>query len=187
MEWNTTEAKKDIIPNDGSLIDQCHAIMDKGAMNVCNSHITKGECCCCVFDKKLGNWISLLPDEKEYISQGDVEKWIFEKHDDLDTVMCERGGHHCSNKPLDCKLYPYFPESVEDTPTGYNVTLIVGFPKCPLHNDRKNEDLIDLEDRVAKVGILLHKNGLDEWMQKSADNYKGYDEKLFVSIIKDKS
>jgi hypothetical protein len=169
------------------VIKQAHRIMEHGAIKECVTHIPKGGCSCCTFDKNLGNWIGLVPGEFHFLKKGDMSKWVFGTHGAADSLTCERGGPNCTNKPLDCKLYPFFPKSVSHNRDVYIVTFIAGFPKCPLKNDPYfQKNILHLDShlgRCTQVAILLFKSGLDVWMRTTAEAYKGYDRTYTVRFV----
>lgn len=165
-------------------LEDLHTIMSNGKISQCRDFQIQSKCTCCVFDSGLGNWIGLLPGEREYLeSTGDISLWEFIEKGSTEGVICKRNGFACLTEPLDCKLYPYFPANV--VPLGedkYRVTLIAGFPKCPLHTDITFISSDDHANKVALIGVLLYKSGFLTWMQDTASGFKGYNEKVHIVV-----
>lgn len=179
-------------------LESLHHLMDFGLIGHCGKHQESGECKCCLFDTGLGNWIGLLPGEDDYLKKGDQATWEIKDFSGQKGLVCGRAGLNCTNKPLDCKLYPFFPckaeiEGVdEDGEWTYliarNVPLICGAPKCPLFisNSRaarrwaqpKIESNIRLRSfaaMVRMVGTVLTYWGFGDWLDTTAKGYKGYE------------
>jgi len=164
------------------LIDRLHKIMDTGFICQCKTYHPLDMCTCCKFDSGLNNWIGLLPYEKLYLQRGDTEGWEFIEKDGIEGIICHRDCNHCTNRPSDCKWYPYMPMSVKERGGETVIEIIAGFPKCPLGQDKSfNNDAGKIDShmwRIVQCAKLLHDNGLDDWMLKTALGFKGYNEKI---------
>lgn len=166
-----------------------HAISD-GAIPICTTTIPTGGCTCCSFG--TGNWIGLLPGEMEVLSSGDTTGWA----DVPGGITCSRNPATCDNKPLDCKMYPFFPYKSEDRGDHWFVSLGAGDQKCAarqsLITSLKGKVFSTPPDSpfgdhlfsVARIGVALHEAGLSEWMSSTYSGYVGYSSDYFVIIKK---
>src|SRR5438067_1571 len=112
-------------------------LMSGGKIGRCSSEFPRGNCRCCVFGSDNdASWIGLLPQEKDYIiNAGQNDNWQFEtrtrskSEGEFEVAICtrlrsatERGELlSCTNKFLDCLMYPFFPAKAEPTSSGWNV------------------------------------------------------------------
>lgn len=172
------------------MIELLHRIMASGIISDCLNHIPTGNCHCCEFDPVIGNWIGLLEGEEQFIKKGITDGWnIFKETDSGNAgIICKRDPSKCSNKPLDCMLYPFFPLSYD----GEKMEILAGFPKCPIKStfieNLGNFSFESLPEksvaghlkRVIAVGYTLHKEGYSNWMHNVGSNYKGYNVKVSI-------
>jgi hypothetical protein len=181
-------------------------MMEGGYIGRCNHEIPKGHCSCCTFDTGLGNWIGLLPDEAPVVAAlGTVEEWKQIEVDGRRGIICNRLNAadsrnetmNCTNKPLDCKLYPFWPMGSRLTGFGeFEVELIAGFPKCPLrvvgaiipdYNGfaQLTSNTCDVHQHLAlaaMVGLYLDQRLPEGKLREIGSSYKGYSNTYFVAI-----
>lgn len=175
------------------VLSECHAILDDGTVETCNGHIALGTCGCCTFNQ--GNWIGLVAGESAYLAaKGDSTGWV--PKEGHNGITCTRNPFKCDNKPLDCKMYPFFPAGVAEVDGTYVVDIIAGDEKCAAGQELMTElkgIVIDSGDgtgfrshmyRVAMAGVRLHINGLSGWMADTAAKYVGYNKGYLVTIDK---
>lgn len=126
-----------------------------GKIKACAKTLPK--CSCCKF---TDNYIVLFPGEFE---ESDLDKShitiIDENYHGGKRAVCNaKGACEGKFKPLDCKLYPYFPR-VDDSGV---VGLLKG-KKCPLHE----EDLKAHKEKVYELCRELAKEkDILEWLKK---------------------
>lgn len=164
------------------IVDQCHTMIGTGENVICSVFIPSGNCSCCTFKK--GNWIGLLPGEDNYLEkEGTIEGWTGREEGG---ITCTRNPEGCNNKPLDCKLYPFFPYSVNRVEDGYLINLGAGDQKCSAKSvlvDALKGVIIEkgttlpfgeLLYTAGLVGAYLSKNGMCEWMHNTYAGYVDY-------------
>ena len=172
-------------------IQECHDIMEHGGVGLCLVCIAAGECTCCTFTQ--GNWIGVVPGERAILDKGDTAGWT----DYKEGIQCHRDPVMCNAKPLDCKLYPFFPYEVVDKGDHYLVYVGAGDEKCAA----KNHLISDLKMQVitknstlpfgkhlylaGKVGAILSEAGLGRWMKKTYNGYVGYSRGYVVVVNKE--
>jgi hypothetical protein len=171
------------------MFEEIDRILHNGLIKHCSDHQKTGTCTCCEFTDKLGNWISLAPYEKLYLqtkSENSDTNWEFIDVDGISGIKCRRHGFRCNIKPIDCKMYPFFPTKIEEKTDYYVIEIAAGFPKCPLGEDygfRRGSNLYRSHLwRVSECAILLHNNGYGKWLQDTSTNLKGYEESCIVKF-----
>lgn len=175
------------------IIAYSHEIMASGSVSACESHIKAGGCTCCTFQQ--GNWIGIVPGEDLYLAKaGTMKGW--ERLKSGEGITCKRDPVTCDNKPLDCKLYPFFPYRVVECDTYFLVSLVAGDEKCSakkelLENLRNQYTTVHNSTpfgqhlyRVGRVGVELHRAGFADWMDKTASGYVGYSQGYYVVVNK---
>jgi hypothetical protein len=183
------------------LLSELHGIMGDGTMEMCGMYIPTGACHCCQFGG--GNWIGLLPGEVQYLKDGPTEDWTVIKDNGHGPqgIICHRDPSTCTtHKPLDCKLYPFFPISVEKWVDGTAlVHLAAGDLKCAAKSVLvsalkgvvvEEGTTLPFGDHLvaaAKVGLQLHDNGLAYWMEETFSSYVGYSRGYTVLLKGDQS
>jgi len=110
------------------IIKKAREIVGWGRIAECMKHQSLQECNCWEFDN---NFITLLPGEREALRVGDTSGWEWSSRDSGDTLICSRHGVDCTNKPIDCAIYPFNPIEVN----GKTVTMASGLNTCPLGRD----------------------------------------------------
>jgi len=169
-----------------SVIPEVYSLLPYGLLTSCEKHFGKSECDCCGFDGN-GSCIMLLPDEEEHIKKYphlDIEKDRFGFFSGTTCrVKRDNLGFPCSFKPLDCRMYPFFPADVSEIDSVYNVTILAGFPRCQLESEPK-ENLKEHFDAVVKVAIYLYEHDLLNWMNKASKGFspKSYCRKYIVTV-----
>jgi hypothetical protein len=181
------------------LIRIAHSMIGTGIFSECSKEIPKGHCTCCLFDTGLSNWIGLGPSECTFLKQtGSTYNWKYIEKGQVEGIICARQGFNCDNKPLDCKLYPYWPYQFSEKNEHFTVIeLLAGFPKCPLGHSLKSlsnqtldETLEQFQEnsalqhlfRVAKIGIFLFTHSMAEYFKKTGEDFNGYDMKFRVKV-----
>lgn len=183
-------------------LSKAYRRMQYGCISLCKEEYTKGRCTCCSFDTGLGNWIGLLSGEKEILENGDMENLSFKEVVGSSSLNCNRLNynlkngrcHDCHNRPLDCMFYPFYPLEFEENSSCIKITLIAGFPKCPLEKYMPNNDSsLDYTDtnevvkhaiKVAVTSYLLVADvpSFKEEFKKAAEGFKGYNRKYIIEI-----
>ncbi|MGZ7112260.1 MAG: hypothetical protein ACXVIU_13295 [Halobacteriota archaeon] len=157
-----------------ALIKACHDIMGNGEIaELCRSYIAAGECTCCT--GWSDNFIGLAPGERAILDESDAARWTEYKKG----VQCHRDPARCDgNKPLDCKMYPFFPYEVVDEGDRYRVCLGAGdhcaaktFLTSALKGKVITKDsALPAEMHLylaGKVGAILYNAGLGAWMKET--------------------
>lgn len=157
---------------------ELYSILGEG-ITLCHQFIGTPECDCCGFEGN-GSCLMLLPGEKDYLLTQDSEHLRdFVDKGTIDGTTCNMKRRvlkgecefDCTYKPFDCLVYPFFPANVVQNSNGYEVTLLGGFPRCPLFKYMKNnsateDELQEHMFNVAKAGIYLYRNSMLNWMKK---------------------
>ena len=179
----------------------CFAIMSGGTIGRCAVEIPRGHCTCCLFDTGLDNWIGLFEGEyAELERRGTVADW--EAVRDGMGLRCGRQRRAevearpfaCSNKPLDCAFYPFYPAGVarDATTDGYRIELAAGAPKCPIVSAGTSNvrDLIDQPRnseeahaiRVAACAVRLAEAGQQARIEELLAGYVAYGRRITVLL-----
>lgn len=176
-------------------LQELHATMGDGTMELCGMFIQQGNCQCCKFH--FGNWIGLLPGEMEYLKNGDTSGWSPTVGTATEGITCQRDPATCvTDKPLDCKLYPFFPYAVTDEGDHYRVLLGAGDQKCSgkamiisalrgvTVQKQATLPFADHAYSVAKVGVQLYLQGQSDWMRDTFAGYVGYSTGYAAIVLK---
>jgi hypothetical protein len=171
------------------IVKEVHEIADTGVIPECGKYNDKG-CTCCEFDVVAEKYIGLMPGEYEFLKDGDTRDWRYIK--DNQGVICDRfsknGCAECKWKPLDCKVYPFFPAKVT-THDGYKrAAMIADFNECPLGKDA-SFDIYNHKSVIncAKIAVVLDQNGMGEWMYNSCKDFNSYASReiIFADVYPD--
>lgn len=178
-----------------SKLKDLHNTMGDGTMELCGMFIQQGNCQCCKFH--FGNWIGLLPGEMDYLKNGDTSGRSPAEGTTTEGITCQRDPATCfTDKPLDCKLYPFFPYAVTDEGDHYRVLLGAGDQKCSgkamiisaLRGTtvQKGATLpfADHAYNVAKTGVQLFLQGHAAWMHDTFAGYVGYSTGYSAIVLK---
>lgn len=143
---------------------------EDGVFEACQSRVHQCGYACCQFGV-IGNWISLLPNEREQAEKAGLKMdhlTSVSKGEGMDAVNCTRPCVTGEFKPLDCQIYPLWPSNLDATEF-----IVASHSKCPI----PYEELIPLAVKVGKMirDWDLHNPGTLQVCVDSAPGFVAYE------------